>query len=95
MQEFAVLYGDWNECYQSFAWKSLEVCAAYFGYEWGEGKAHNSFEDCKATLFCYQQMKEPRYREIYDKNLELYYKGDSSSSFIVSKNNYNMGVIGR
>ena len=84
MQEFAVLYGDWNEYYQSFAWKSLEVCAAYFGYEWGEGKAHNSFEDCKATLYCYQQMNEPKYREIYDENIDLYYSGDSSESFMES-----------
>lgn len=58
MEDFAVIYGDWNAEHQSFTWKSLSVCASYFGYEWGLRGAHNSLEDCRATLYCYNEMNK-------------------------------------
>lgn len=30
---------------------------AYYGYPWTQEEQHNSLEDCRATLFCYRQMK--------------------------------------
>lgn len=81
MKDFAVVYGDWNDYHKSFTWKKLTVCASYFGYEWGKGEAHNSCEDCKATLYCYKKMQEPKFIEIYEKNMGLAYEqseeGDS------------------
>ena len=34
---------------------SLAACAAYFGYA-PQGEWHDSLEDCRATLFCFQQL---------------------------------------
>lgn len=75
MEDFAVIYGDWNAEYQSFTWKSLSVCASYFGYEWGSDGAHNSLEDCKATLFCYNKICNPKNQAVYDKNMRRAYDG--------------------
>lgn len=36
----------------------LTTCANYYGYDWGEDNAHNSLSDCRATLFCYQQIQK-------------------------------------
>ncbi len=58
MEDFAVIFGHWNSEYQSFTWKSLSFCASYFGYEWGSAGAHNSLEDCRATLFCYNEINK-------------------------------------
>lgn len=55
MKEFAPIYGEWSEYHGDYKYKSLSVCAGYYGYEW-EGKAHDSLEDCKATLYCYKKM---------------------------------------
>lgn len=53
MQEFAPIYGEYNEKHQSYTWKKLSVCADYYGFEF---KAHDSLEDIKATLYCYKQI---------------------------------------
>lgn len=57
MLEFAPLYGEWSNQFDDYKWQSLSTCAAYFGYDWGDSKAHNSLADCKATLFCYNCIK--------------------------------------
>lgn len=54
MQEFAPIYGEWNEYYEDYKWQKLTTCARYYGYEFD---AHDSLEDVKATLFCYKQMQ--------------------------------------
>lgn len=54
MQEFAPIYGEWNEYYEDYKWQKLTTCAKYYGYEFN---AHDSLEDVKATLFCYKQMQ--------------------------------------
>lgn len=54
MLEFAEVYGQYNEYYGNYTWKSLEVCCNYYGYCLNE--AHNSLEDCKATLYCYNKL---------------------------------------
>jgi len=61
MQYFAPVYGEWNEYEQDYKWKSLSTCANFFGYEF---KAHDSLEDAKATLFCYNKIKELNEKEI-------------------------------
>lgn len=57
MQEFAPIYGEWSDYYEDYKWQSLSTCAAYYGYEF---HAHDSLEDARATLFCYQQMQQNR-----------------------------------
>lgn len=54
MLEFAEIYGQWNEYYGNYTWKSLDDCCLYYGYYLGN--AHNSLEDCKATLYCYNKV---------------------------------------
>ena len=57
MPIFAEIYGEWNDYYQSYKFKSLSVCADYYGYEW-VGKPHCSLSDCYATLFVAKKMME-------------------------------------
>ena len=61
MYEFAEIYGQWNEYYGNYTWKSLDDCCLYYGYYLDN--AHNSLKDCKATLYCYNKVinKENRY----------------------------------
>lgn len=50
MLEFAPIYGEWNDYYNDYKWKSLSVCASHYHYEF---KPHNSLEDTLATLHCF------------------------------------------
>lgn len=59
MDYFSKIYREWNEIYKAYKWQKLAVCAEYYGYEF---KAHNSLEDAKATLYCWQQMKKTDFR---------------------------------
>ena len=54
MVEFAELYGEWNNYYQTFTWQKLSTCCLYYGYY--IDNAHDSLEDCKATLYCYHKV---------------------------------------
>lgn len=58
MLDFAPIYGEWSENYGCYKWQKLITCANYYNYDWGQDIAHNSLSDCKATLFCYQQLQE-------------------------------------
>lgn len=62
MISFAEVYGDFNEYYGNYTWKSLDTCCLYYGYYLDN--AHNSLEDCKATLYCYNSLiaNKCRYR---------------------------------
>ena len=71
MEDFAVVYGDYNEYHNSFTWKDLETCAAYFGYDWGEDTAHDSLADCKATLYCYNELQKEEYIQTYKNNMKM------------------------
>ena len=57
MMDFAPIYGEWSEYHDDYKWQTLSTCAAYFGYDWGEDKVHDSLADCKATLFCYKRIE--------------------------------------
>ncbi len=61
MYVFAEVYGQWNEYYGNYTWKSLNDCCLYYGYYLSN--AHDSLEDCKATLYCYNKVinNEGRY----------------------------------
>lgn len=61
MVEFAEIYGQWNEFYGNYTWKSLNDCCLYYGYYLDN--AHDSLADCKATLYCYNKVinNESRY----------------------------------
>jgi len=58
MRKFAPVFGDWNEYFETFNWKKLSICTKYYGYDWGEEKAHNSLSDAKAILFCFFKMND-------------------------------------
>lgn len=54
MKEFAPIYGE--KSYRGgYKWKSLTVCAQYFGFEF---KAHDALEDVKATRYCFDKIQE-------------------------------------
>lgn len=57
MTVFSVIYGEWSDYYGGYKWKKLRSCAEYFGYM-PDGDYHNSLEDVKATLYCYDQIQE-------------------------------------
>lgn len=57
MIDFAELYGEEDMYYGGYRWKSLSFCADYFHFEY---KAHDSLEDCRATLHCYKEVKKLR-----------------------------------
>ena len=57
MQDFAEVYGEWNDNDNCYKFHNLTTCAFYYGYDWNNDKAHNSLSDCRATLFCYQQLQ--------------------------------------
>ena len=60
MQDFAPIYGEWSEERGDYKWQKLSTCAAWYGYEWTERGAHNSLEDCLATLHCYKEMSKEK-----------------------------------
>lgn len=65
MLEFAEIYGEWSEYYNGWKWQKLTTCASYYDYKWEE-YAHNSLGDVKATLYCYNKIKD--YLENQKKN---------------------------
>ena len=56
MYDFADIYGEYSEKYESFKFQSLDTCTRFFDYEW-PGKAHDALEDVKATMYCYKAMQ--------------------------------------
>lgn len=58
MEDFAQIYGEYSETYGGNKWQNLSTCASYYGYDWPDNAQHNSVEDCRATLYCYQKMQE-------------------------------------
>lgn len=66
---FAAIYGEFSPKHGDFKFKSLSTCADYFGYDWGQGAAHNSLADCRATAFCYQRTLEEKYQSLYQENI--------------------------
>ncbi|WP_298486689.1 LPD11 domain-containing protein [uncultured Ruminococcus sp.] len=59
MEDFAKIYGEWNDKRQGYKWQKLTRAAEYYGYDWSEhGKAHNSLGDCFATLHVYKEINE-------------------------------------
>ena len=70
-ETFAVVNGEYNEKYGDFKWKKLTYCAETLGYDWGEDTAHDSLADCKATLFCYNELQKKEYVAKYEENLKM------------------------
>lgn len=58
MKDFAQIYGEWNDYYGDYKWQKLTTCAEYFSYNWNNDTAHDSLSDCRATLYCYNQMQK-------------------------------------
>ena len=57
MLEFAPIYGEWSEKYCDYKYKSLSICAEHFGIK---VNAHDSLEDTRATLACFQEIQRLR-----------------------------------
>ena len=55
MLKFAPIYGEWNEMRQDYKWQKLAKCAEYYGFH-GDGQFHDSLEDVRATLHCFNSM---------------------------------------
>lgn len=55
MLEFAPIYGEWSDYHGNYKWQKLTTCARYYGYTF---KAHDSLEDVRATLYCYNRMQK-------------------------------------
>ena len=55
MCEYATVYGKYSEKYGCNKWCKLIEAAEHYGYKF---KAHDSLEDCKATLHVYNKMRE-------------------------------------
>lgn len=48
MLTFAQVFGDWNDYYKSYRWKTLHTAAAYYNLE--QIDAHSALGDCLTTL---------------------------------------------
>ena len=57
---FAEIYGEWSEIHNDYKWQKLTKCAEYYGYDWGNSTAHNSLNDCQATLYAYNAICKKR-----------------------------------
>lgn len=57
MHKFSPVYGQWDEQKGRYKWQKVTTCAVYYGYE-PDGSFHDSLEDVRATLHCYQAMHE-------------------------------------
>lgn len=73
MEDFAPLYGEWSNYYQSFKWQKLSTCASYFDFEF---KAHDSLEDVKATLHCYKKIISLKESGEYDRIVNQNYENE-------------------
>ena len=58
MEDFAVIYGEWNSYRDGYKWQKLTTAADYYGYDWNKRAetAHNSLGDCFATLYVYKKL---------------------------------------
>lgn len=71
MLDFAPFYGDWSEYYQDFKWQKLVDCAEFFGYKFN---AHDSLEDVRATLHCYNCIEKMVQDGTYQERIKGNYK---------------------
>lgn len=61
MLEFADYYGEDDARHPGQKrWKRLGFAAGFLGFDWGEGHAHASVDDCRATLFVQHELDEAR-----------------------------------
>lgn len=62
MYDFAKIYGEWNDYYESYTWQKLVTCAEYYNFDWNSTgtHAHDSLGDCFATLYCYKEMMKDK-----------------------------------
>ncbi len=56
MEDFAEIYGEWNEYRQSYKWQKLTTCANFYHFDWNGLQAHGALADTLATRYCYFEM---------------------------------------
>ena len=57
MLRFAEVYGEWNDYYGNYKWKSLSTAANHVGYKW-EGVAHRALADTLACRAVWNYLEE-------------------------------------
>lgn len=58
MLEFAPIYGDYNEYFQTYKWQKLTTAAAYYGLD--TSGAHDALDDVAMTIEVLRAMTKPR-----------------------------------
>ena len=66
MLDFAELYGDWNDYWESYTWQKLTTAADHTGYVRG-GEAHDALEDCRMTAHVQRWCDEQRLSAVLEK----------------------------
>lgn len=61
MYRFAEVYGDWNEDHESYTWQRLTTAFSY--YAKCDYNAHDALQDCFATAYVYENMKDEKERD--------------------------------
>lgn len=61
MEDFAEIYGEWNDYFDSYKWQKLSDCAEYYKYNWKNDKRHDSLAACRAILHCYKEMQKNKH----------------------------------
>lgn len=56
MLMYAPVYGEWAPWFSDWKWQKLYDAAAALGYDWNNGAPHDSLNDCRATLFAFDQL---------------------------------------
>lgn len=49
MLEFAPVYDEWDEYWESYTWQKLTTAAKYVIFQWEKNRTHSAIGDCKAT----------------------------------------------
>ncbi len=78
MEDFAAVYDDWSDYFQSYTWQKLVACADYYHYAW-QGDAHGALADALATLYCWPRV-ERDYKNIDFNARREQYSGDDEDA---------------
>lgn len=61
MKDYANYRGIYDSYHGHNRWFKLSACASHFGYDWGNDTQHDSLSDVKATLFCFNKLRDSGY----------------------------------
>lgn len=74
MEDFSILYGDYNPAYGCFNNKTLAECAKYFKYEWNFNREFsNNVLYCEAILYFYRKLADMKDIINFNKKMKKQY----------------------